>query len=206
MSFAFRDPNELSERMASGLLEAHEKRPYPVIHSIYTVEGKAGACVYNNNIYAVYASDGFIGEVDQFAIGAAYDKHLYFYLTQLHNAAVRELAPFLSDYDLSQLITNRQYSIVEIYLQCVAKEREIPPAAMKEPLIVDLFLDAGWFLEFGTLFQYYNSVLYRFYYQAIKKVLECRSFTCDGETRRRFLELALERGDQAVCELLDLHT
>lgn len=208
MTFLFCDPNRLGERMRSGVLEAHEDNRYPLIYNIYTVESKASVGVHNNQIFALYAPEEFFTNENQFAIGTANNQELYFYLTHLSNDSIRELVPFLCDYDISKLIENRRYNIISMYLQWETQKKQIPAAAMKEPFMTNLFLDAGWYLPFQILFQYYNSILYRYYYASIRKVLERDGFHRDDKQNKiysNFLELAIERGDQVICELLDLH-
>lgn len=208
----FRPVSELSEKMKSALLEAHGKRERPIIYDIYSGGESASACVHDGKVFTFCTSSAFIQDPGQFAIGVASWKYLYFCLMYLNSQgdmeSVLELVPFISDYDLVKLIQNRQYHVVKAYLGRVNEKKEIPPSAVQESSMIGLFLDAGWYLQLDVVLQYYDLVMYRLYRESVRQVLRRWNFERDeayDEAYRRFLELAIERGDDVIYTLLDKH-
>ena len=79
---------------------------------------------------------------------------MYFILTHLQRIgdeqSVRELCPFIDEYDLTKLIKNLEYSILHTYLELVPV-KQIPTVALQEQLLTHLFVDAGWTLPLNAV-------------------------------------------------------
>ena len=52
-------------------------------------------------------------------------------------------APFIDEDDLTKLIKDLEYEILSTYLELVPAKK-VPAAALQQPLLTHLFVDAGW--------------------------------------------------------------
>ena len=198
----------LPQFLAKAALEAHSQCDRPCIYELHFTGGVASVCVHQGKIYTLCLTGTLPDEVCSVHVEVDCYKYLYFVLIHLQGSgqydSVRELCPFLNDYDVAKLIQNRQYQIVKTYLELVSP-REIPPAAMQEPLLIELFVEAGWTFPLHTLFQYYELIFYKLYLPVVKSILKRGLFEQDeqyAEAKNRFLDFSLGRGEDDVYELV----
>lgn len=125
----------------------------PVITDVFSDGHLFSVCVFRKKIYTFYKTGVFTEEPEPPSLENDPWNYLYFVLTHLQSIgdeqSVRELCPFIHEYDLTKLIQNLQYSILRTYLELVPA-KEIPTAALQEPLLTHLFVDAGWTLPLSS--------------------------------------------------------
>lgn len=214
----FCSPYLLPRFLKEAALEAHDqyikaalkqgRRAKPCIYDLHFIGGMASVCVYQGEIHSLCLKGTFPETECPVEVAIDTYKYLYFVLMQLQSCeeydSVRELCPFLDDYDLIKLIQNRQYQVVKTYLKSVPV-KEIPPAAMQESLLIELFVDAGWTLPLHILVQYYEMIFYKLYLHAVKSVLRRGVFERDdkyAEAKNRFIDFSLARREDDVYKLV----
>lgn len=111
-------------------------------------------CIFRKKIYSFYKTGIFVEGSDESPDVEGEWNSLYFILIHLQRIgdeqSVRELCPFIDEYDLTKFIHNLEYSVLHTYLEIVPA-KEIPVTALQAPLLTHLFDDVSWTLPSGTV-------------------------------------------------------